>query len=112
LRARILATACGYEDADDLDILCHDPGFKLALGKLPDGAVGLASQPTMPRWENAPAICELLRLTAALVDIYCASYPAPPSAVTLDIDDTVDIVHGMQQLAFRAMPRSRPIPSS
>ncbi len=39
LRARILAIACGYEDADDLDTLRHDPGFKLALGKLPDGAV-------------------------------------------------------------------------
>lgn len=100
LRARILAIACGYEDADDLDTLRHDPGFKLALGKLPDGAVGLASQPTMSRWENAPTTRELVRLTGTLVDIYCASYPAPPTAVTLDIDDTVDVVHGAQQLSF------------
>ena len=49
LRARMLAIACGYEDADDLDSLRHDPGFKLALGKLPGGAIGLASQPTMSR---------------------------------------------------------------
>ena len=49
LRARMLAIACGYEDADDLDALRHDPGFKLALGKLPTGPVGLASQPTMSR---------------------------------------------------------------
>ena len=47
LQARILAIACGYEDADDLDYLRHDPGFKLAAGKLPGAAVGLASQPTM-----------------------------------------------------------------
>jgi hypothetical protein len=100
LRARILAIACGYEDANDLDTLRHDPGFKLALGKLPDGAVGLASQPTMSRWENAPTTRELVRLTGTLVDIYCASYPAPPAAVTLDIDDTVDVVHGAQQLSF------------
>ena len=100
LRARILAIACGYEDADDLDTLRHDPGFKLALGKLPDGAVGLASQPTMSRWENAPTTRELVRLTGTLVDIYCASYPAPPAVVTLDIDDTVDVVHGAQQLSF------------
>jgi hypothetical protein len=100
LRARILAIACGYEDADDLDTLRHDPGFKLALGKLPDGAVGLASQPTMSRWENAPTTRELVRLTGTLVDIYCASYPMPPAAVTLDIDDTVDVVHGAQQLSF------------
>jgi len=100
LRSRMLAIACGYEDADDLDTLRHDPGFKLALGKLPDGPIGLASQPTMSRWENAPTTRELFRLTGALVDIYCASYPTPPSAVTLDIDDTVDVVHGMQQLSF------------
>ena len=63
LRARILAIACGYEDADDLDTLRHDPGFKLALGKLPDGPVGLASQPTMSRWENAPTKLCNQRLT-------------------------------------------------
>jgi len=78
LRARMLAIACGYEDADDLDALRHDPGFKLALGKLPSGAVGLASQPTMSRWENAPTTRELIRLTGALIDIYCASYPLAP----------------------------------
>ncbi|QJU60428.1 IS1380 family transposase [Sphingomonas sp. AP4-R1] len=100
LRARILAIACGYEDADDLDALRHDPGFKMALGELPDGPVGLASQATMSRWENTPTTRELFRLTGALIDIYCASYPAPPSMVTLDIDDTVDVVHGTQQLSF------------
>ena len=100
LRARMLAIACGYEDGDDLDALRHDPGFKLALGKLPEGPIGLASQPTVSRWENAPTTRELVRLTGALIDLYCASYPAPPAAVTLDIDDTVDIVHGAQQLSF------------
>ena len=100
LQARMLAIACGYEDADDLDHLRHDPGFKLAVGKLPDGAIGLASQPTMSRWENAPTTRELVRMMSAMVDIYCASYPAPPAAVTLDIDETVDVVHGGQQLSF------------
>ena len=32
VRARILAIACGYEDADDLDALRADPAFKLAWG--------------------------------------------------------------------------------
>lgn len=32
VRARMLAIACGYEDADDLDLLRTDPGFKLACG--------------------------------------------------------------------------------
>ena len=30
LRARILAIACGYEDADDLDHLRSDPTLKIA----------------------------------------------------------------------------------
>ena len=54
----------------------------------------------MSRWENAPTTRELAKLMAAMVDIYCASYPAPPKAVTLDIDDTCDVVHGYQQLSF------------
>jgi hypothetical protein len=100
LRARMLAIACGYEDADDLDHLRTDPGFKLACGRLPDSGSELCSQPTMSRWENAPTLREVVRMTYAMVDIYCASYPAPPRAVTLDIDDTPDVVHGHQQLAL------------
>jgi hypothetical protein len=100
LRARVLAIACGYEDADDLDTLRDDPGFRLALGKLPGSGTGLASQPTMSRWENAPGRRDLARLMKAMIDIYCASYPVVPKAVTLDIDDTCDVVHGYQQLSL------------
>jgi hypothetical protein len=75
LRARTFAIACGYEDADDLDALRDDPGFRLALGKLPGSGAGLASQPTMSRWENAPTTRELARMMGAMIDIYCASYP-------------------------------------
>ena len=100
LRARMLAIACGYEDADDLDHLRTDPGFKLACGRLPDSGGDLCSQPTVSRWENAPTLREVVRLTYAMVDTYCASYARPPKAVTLDIDDTVDVVHGHQQLSL------------
>ena len=100
LRARVLAITCGYEDADDLDALRNDPGFRLALGKFPGSGPGLASQPTMSRWENAPSTRELARMMAVMVEIYCTSYPDPPKAVTLDIDDTCDVVHGYQQLSF------------
>jgi hypothetical protein len=100
LRARIFAIACGYEDADDLDRLRFDPAFKLACGRLPDTGRDLCSQPTISRWENAPTLRDLIRLMAVMVDLYCASYPKPPDAVTLDIDDTVDVVHGHQQLSL------------
>ena len=85
LRARVLAITCGYVDTDDLDTLRDDPGFRLALGKLPSSGPGPASQPTMSRWENAPSTRELASLMRALIAIYCASYPAPPRQVTLDI---------------------------
>ncbi len=100
LRARILAIACGYEDADDLDHLRRDPAFKLACGKLPASGRDLCSQPTMSRWENAPSLREIIRMMRAMIGLYCASYAVPPEAVTLDIDDTVDVVHGYQQLSL------------
>src|SRR5271165_3104151 len=100
LRARMLAIACGYEDADDLDHLRSDPGFKLACGRLPDSGIDLCSQPTVSRWENAPTRHEVAALSYALIDIYCASHARPPREVTLDIDDSVDVVHGAQQLSL------------
>ena len=100
LRARMLAIACGYEDADDLDRLRSDPAFKLACGRLPDSGDDLCSQPTISRWENAPTLREVVRMAHAMVDVYCASYRRPPAAVTLDIDDTLDVVHGHQQLSL------------
>ena len=100
LRARILAIACGWEDADVLDHLRKDPAFKLACGRLPDSGDDLCSQPTMSRWENAPNLREIVRIMEVLVDLWCASYSVPPKAVTLDIDDTCDEVHGTQQLSL------------
>lgn len=100
LRARIFATACGYPDADDLDDLRKDPAFRLACGRLPESGDDLASQPTMSRWENAPDLRTLIRLTYATVDLWCNSYPRPPKSIVLDIDDTADTVHGHQQLSL------------
>ena len=99
LRARMLAIGCGYPDGNDFDWLRRDAAFKLACGRLPDTGRDLCSQPTISRWENAPTLREIIRLTYALVDIWCRSYQKPPRSVVLDIDDTVDVVHGHQQLA-------------
>jgi len=37
---------------------------------------------------------------AAPVDQFCKSYRRAPAAITLDIDDTCDTVHGHQQLSL------------
>lgn len=100
LRARMLAIACGYEDANDLTTLRRDPALKLACGRLPDSGGDLCSQPTMSRLENMPTRSEIGALLGVMVDLYCASYAKAPKAVTLDIDDTVDVVYGKQQLSF------------
>lgn len=49
LGARMLAISLGYEDADYLDTLCDDPGFKVALSKLLGNLLDPASQPPMIR---------------------------------------------------------------
>src|SRR3954471_19721676 len=100
LRARVFAIACGYPDADDLDDLRKDPAFKLACGRLPESGDHLASQPTMSRWENAPDLRTLIRLTRAMVDLWCKSYRRAPKSITLDIDDTADTGHGHRQLSW------------
>ena len=99
LRFRMFAIACGYEDAD-CDALRTDPLFKLPVGRAPVSGRDLCSQPTMSRLENAPSRIEVARMTAAQVDIFCRSFAAPPAAITLDIDDTCDPVHGQQRLSL------------
>jgi len=99
LRARVLAIACGYPDGNDFHFLRSDPAFKLACGRLPETGADLCSQPTISRWENAPTLREIIRLTYALIDVWCGSYKAPPRSVVLDIDDTLDVAHGRQEMA-------------
>ena len=100
LKLRMFAIAAGYEDADDCDTLRHDPVFKMAVGRAPETGEPLCSQPTMSRLENAPSRVEVARMMAAMVKLFCTSWDRPPAAITLDIDDTVDAVHGNQQLSL------------
>ena len=83
LRFRMFAIACGYEDADDCDALRTDPLFKLAVGRAPESGRALCSQPTMSRLENAPSWVEVARMTEALVNLFCRSFPTPPAAFSL-----------------------------
>ncbi len=100
LRARAMAVACGYEDADDLDALRHDPGFMMVPGKAPGEEVGLVSRPTMSRFENRANVRSLIHIGREMVDIFCSSCEAPPELVTLDIGDTFDAAYGQQQLTL------------
>jgi hypothetical protein len=113
IRFRALMIAAGYPDANDSDTLRADPAFKMAVGRLPESAADLCSQPTISRLENLPGRVALIRMMAAMVALFCDSFTAPgqggvPRRIVLDIDDTEDKVHGDQQLAlFNAYHDSR-----
>ena len=100
LRLRMFAIAAGYEDANDCDTLRHDPVFKMAVGHAPASGAALCSQPTMSRLENAPSKIAIGRMMVAMIDQFCASYRKAPWSIVLDIDDTLDAVHGHQQLSL------------
>jgi hypothetical protein len=100
IRFRVLLIAAGYPDANDCDALRHDPAFKMALGRAPEGGPDLCSQPTMCRLENLPTATALKRMMAAMVELFCDSFGQVPNRIVLDIDDTEDRAHGRQELAL------------
>lgn len=100
IRFRALMIAAGYEDANDCNALRDDPAFKMAVGRLPETGAELCSQPTMCRLENLPTTTALKRMMAAMIDLFCASFEQVPRRIVLDIDDTLDRVHGHQQLSL------------
>jgi hypothetical protein len=100
IRYRALLIAAGYPDGNDCDALRTDPAFKMAVGRLPESSPDLCSQPTMSRLENLPRPTELMRMMAAMIDLFCDSFAQVPPRIVLDIDDTEDEVHGGQQLGL------------
>jgi hypothetical protein len=100
LRLRMFAIAAGYEDGNDFDRLRYDPIFKMAVGRPPESGDPLCSQPTLSRLENAPSRTELGRMMLAMIDQFCSSYRRAPKSIILDVDDTIDAVHGNQQLSL------------
>jgi hypothetical protein len=62
------------------------------VGAFPIAAPICALSPRFRAGRTRLTLREVMSLTYAMVDLYCASYVRPPRAVALDIDDTVDIV--------------------
>jgi len=91
LRAPILAIARGYEDGNDLDHLRTSArerhGPVLATNRV---GVGERARPARGRGNELRHDRHLLRQPC----------PPAPREVTLDIDDSVDFVHGAQQFSL------------
>lgn len=104
LTQRIMAIACGYEDANDAARLASDPIHKLLVGRDPVKDEDLASQPTLSRFENTPDRKELFRMTEALADRVIERHRkrlhGRARRITIDLDPTDDPTHGQQQLSF------------
>ena len=73
LRERIMSICSGYPDANDQDALRHDPSIRMATGKDPFEGVGLASQPTVSRFENGATRRDAVHASRSLIDLYCRS---------------------------------------
>ena len=99
-RQRIFSIALGYEDCNDAKTLRWDPLLKTACDRTPKDAVGLSSQPTLSRFENAPEGRSLRRLLRWLESSYVEALPESTEVVILDIDATDDETHGQQELSF------------
>lgn len=104
LTQRIMAIACGYEDANDAARLAGDPVHKLLVGRDPLQGEDLASQPTLSRFENAADRKELFRVAEALADTVIERHRrrlhGRARVITIDLDPTDDPTHGAQQLTF------------
>lgn len=96
LRQRVFGIALGYEDLNDHDTLRHDLALQTAGGR----DVTLASAPTLCRFENLAGPHWAWTVHSVLVDIFIASFKAPPKQIVLDFDATDDRVHGRQEGRF------------
>ena len=99
VRQRVLQIAAGYEDADDCDLLRHDPMLKLAVGHTPEDR-DLCSQPTMTRLENHLSHRELWNIGNLFVNHFISSYKKEPDRIILDLDDSNSNAYGAQQLTL------------
>ena len=99
LRQRFSQICLGYPDADDCDHFRYDPAFKTAAGQLPSGPA-LVSLPTLKRLENSAYCKDLLCLANVFSNLFIQSCDASPEAVIIDLDPTVDLCHGMQEMSL------------
>jgi hypothetical protein len=104
LQQRIFGLCAGYADCNDAARLVHDPIHKLMLGRDPISGLGLASQPTLSRFENAVSARELHAMTHVLADTVIAQQRrrlhGRATRITIDLDPTDDPTHGQQEFAF------------
>jgi Transposase DDE domain group 1 len=104
VRQRVFGLCAGYADCNDAARLVHDPIHKLGLERDPLSGLGLASQPTLSRFENAVGWRELRAMSHTLADVVIAwqrqRRRGQARQITIDLDPTDDPTHGQQEFTF------------
>ena len=103
LRQRVFSIALGYADCNDAARIGDDPAMKLACGLAPCGADGLASQPTLSRFERGRNGRELVGMARAMertVFDDLGRRHKRARRITIDLDSSVDPTHGQQPFTF------------
>jgi hypothetical protein len=103
LRQRVFSIALEYADCNDSARIGQDAMVKLACGRDPSDPQGLASQPTLSRFEHAVTPREVASLGRALEDHAIGRLRRRhrrAKLITIDLDPTVDPTHGQQPFAF------------
>ena len=113
VRQRMFGIAQGYEDNNDAATLARDPAMKIMVGKAPESAGDLASQPTLSRFENRVTAKDLRRLSDWLLELYLKTHPGPRKTIILDMDATDDPTpwEAAAQLLSRALRRTHVSPA-
>lgn len=93
LKQRVFMMMLGYEDANDVTHLQHDPLFKDILQG------DLASQPTISRFENSLDKHSIFDFSNAWVAHYVSSLSGR-KRIVIDVDATDDPTHGNQQMSM------------
>lgn len=114
LAQRVFGIASGYEDVTDHDLLRNDRLLKVTAAAKPGAQSGdplpaLAGSSTLGGLERSLKEADRryhkftahpARLQDLYVDLFTASYKAPPERIILDIDATDIETHGHQQGGF------------
>jgi hypothetical protein len=104
VRQRVYGIACGYADCNDAARLAQDPVYKLLLERDPLAGPGLASQPTLSRFENTVGRQELYLAGVGLADLVIEQHQrrlgGRARRITIDLDPTDDPTHGQQEFSF------------
>ena len=104
VQQRVFGLCAGYADCNDAARLAHDPIHKLVIGRDPLDGLGLASQSTLSRFENAVGRRELHAMSHGLADTVIdrqrRRLHGRAKRITIDLDPTDDPTHGQQEFTF------------